>query len=70
MKRLTGAQVFAGPRNARNAKARLERAIVTVAAAREQAVEVSQQRMARVVRVRPTMWHRRRLAQRLKSLAG
>ena len=70
MKRLTGAQVFAAPRNAHKAKERLERAMLMVVVAREQATKISEQRTAQLRRERPTWWQKRRLAERLKSLAG
>ena len=67
MKEMTGAQLFAAPRNARKAKARLERAMVTIVAARERAAEISEQRTAQIRRERPTWWQKRRLAERLSG---
>jgi hypothetical protein len=46
MKTLTGAQLFAPAKRARNAQDRLERAKLVVAAARDRAVETTQQRAA------------------------
>jgi hypothetical protein len=63
LKKMTGAQLFAAPRNARKAKTRLERAMLTIVAARERAVEISEQRTAQVLKVRPTAWQKRRLAR-------
>ena len=42
MKRLTSAQLFAAPKRARNAKARLKHAKLVVAAARERAASTAQ----------------------------
>ena len=63
VKKMTGAHLFAAPRNARKAKTRLERAMLTIVAARERAAEISEERTAQVQRVRPTVWQTRRLAR-------
>ena len=67
MKRLTSAQLFAPPKIARKTKARLERAKLVVAAARERAVETTQQRAAPSMKRFPTVLQRRRLAERLSA---
>jgi hypothetical protein len=46
MKRLTSAQLFGAPKMTRKTKARLARAKLVVAAARDRAVETAQQRGA------------------------
>jgi hypothetical protein len=43
--------------------------MLMVVVAREQATKISGQRTAQVRRERPTWWQKRRLAERLKSLA-
>ena len=65
MKKVTAAQLFATPKNVRKAEARLERAKLTIAAARERAVEITQRHGAQPLRVRPNVLQRRRLAMRL-----
>jgi hypothetical protein len=67
MKKLTGAQLFAPPKMARKTKSRLARAKLVVAAARERAVETTQQRAVPSMKRRPTVWQRRRLAERLSA---
>src|SRR5262249_16306596 len=68
MKRLTSAELFAPPNMARKTKARLERAKLVVVAARERAAGTAQQRAAPPSTMRPpTVWQRRRLAERLSA---
>ena len=67
MKKMTGAQLFAAPTNVRKAKARLERAKSTIAAARERAVEIARGYAAQPLRVRPNVLQRRRLDERLSG---
>jgi hypothetical protein len=68
MKRLTSAQLFAAPKSADNAKARLERAKLVIVAARERAVETAQQCAARPSTMRPpTVLQRRRLVGRFSG---
>jgi hypothetical protein len=70
MKRLTSAQLFAPPkRTRRNRKAKdwLERAKLLIVAARERATETTQQRAVPSMKRPPTVWQRRRLAQRLSA---
>jgi hypothetical protein len=70
MKKLTSAQLFAAPKSARKAKARLARAKSLVAAARERAA-VTAQRYAAQALARPmhppTALQRRRAAERLNA---
>jgi hypothetical protein len=65
MKRLTSAQLFGAPKMTRKTKARLARAKLVVAAARDRAVETAQQRRAPSMKCFPTVLQRRRLAERL-----
>jgi hypothetical protein len=68
MKRLTSGQLFAPPGIRRkDQRARLERAKLVVAAARERAVETTQQRAAPSMKRFPTALQRRRLAERLSA---
>ena len=69
MKTLTGVQLFApGQRGPRKTKDWFERAKLVVAAARERAVETTQQRAVQLSTMRrPTVWQRRRLAERLSA---
>jgi hypothetical protein len=69
MKKLTRAQLFArGQRGPRKTKDWFERAKLVVAAARERAVETTQQRAVQLSTMRrPTVWQRRRLAERLSA---
>jgi hypothetical protein len=67
MKKLTNAQLFAGPRSARKTKARIARAKLVVPAAREWAVEMAQTSAGPPSMRRPTVLQRRRLAQRLSA---
>ena len=65
-KKMTGAHLFGGPTRARKTKARIARAQVLMAAAREPAAEITQRQSA------PRPWrvteaHSRRLAQ-MRSL--
>ena len=41
--------------------------MLVMAAAREEAVEISEQRTAQIRRERPTWWQKRRLAERLSG---
>ena len=63
MKSLTSAQLFAAPKRADKAKARLERAKLVIAEARDRAVETAQQRAMPAMKRPPTVVHRRRVAQ-------
>jgi hypothetical protein len=68
MKKLTSAQFFApGQRGPRKTKDWFERAKLVVAAARERAVETSQQRAVPSMKRFPTVLQRRRLAERLSA---
>ena len=68
MKRLTSTELFAPPGIRRkDQRARLERAKLVVAAARERAVETTQQRAAPSMKRFPTALQRRRLAERLSA---
>ena len=68
MKRLTSTELFAPPGIRRkDQRARLERAKLVVAAARERAVETTQQRAAPSMKRFPTVLQRRRLAERLSA---
>jgi hypothetical protein len=70
MKKLTSAQLFAPPkrtRKIRKTKDWLERAKLIVAAARDRAIETTQQRAAPSMKRRPTVLQRRRLAERLSA---
>ena len=67
MKMLTSAELFASPTRTRKAKEWFERAKLVVAAARERAIETAQQRAAPPMDRRPTVWQRRRLAERLSA---
>ena len=59
MKTLTGVQLFApGQRGPRKTKDWFERAKSVVAAARERAVETTQQRAVPSMKRRPTVWRR------------
>ena len=65
---MTGEQLFAGPKSVRKTKAWLERARLTLVAAREQATEMAMAReKVAPQRMRPTVLQRRRLAKRLSS---
>jgi hypothetical protein len=63
----TNAGPFALPKRKRNTNDWLERAKLVVAAARDRAVEMAQQREAPPMTHRPTVLQRRRLAQRLSA---
>jgi hypothetical protein len=65
MQTLTGAQLFAPPKRAHKTKARLARAKLVVAAARDRAVETARQRPT--PSMKPTLLQRRRLAERLAA---
>jgi hypothetical protein len=65
MKMLTSGDLFAAPRRARNAQEWFERAKLVVAAARDRAVEMAQQREAPSLKRPPTVLQRHRLAERL-----
>ena len=68
MKRLTSTELFAPPGIRRkDQRARLERAKLVVAAARERAVETTQQRAVPSTKRFPTVLQRRRLAERLSA---
>jgi hypothetical protein len=67
MKKLTSAQLFAGPRSARKTKARIARAKLVVAAAREWAAEMAQVSAGPPSTRRPAALQRRRLAERLSA---
>ena len=69
MKTLTGVQLFApGQRGPRKTKDWFERAKLVVAAARDRAAETTQQRAGQFSTLRrPTVWQRRRLAERLNA---
>jgi hypothetical protein len=70
LKKMTAAQLFAVPKKVRNREARLERAKLTMAAAREQAAEMARARAKKYeVLMRPTVLQRQRLAERLSSAA-
>ena len=68
---MTGEQLIAGPKSVRKTKAWLERARLTLAAAREQATEMAmaREKVAPQRVMRPTVLQRRRLAKRLSSTA-
>jgi hypothetical protein len=66
MKMMTREQLFAAPKLARRAKARFDRGMGAVSAARIRAMEIAQQ-CAELPRLTPTASHRRRLA-RLRGL--
>jgi len=70
-KMMTVEQLFAAPKNVRKRDGRLERAKLTLAAAREQATEMAMARdkVAPQRMMRPTVLQRRRLAKRLSSAA-
>jgi hypothetical protein len=65
MKTLTSAQLFAPAKRARRTKDWFERARLVVAAARDRAVEMAQQRPT--PSMRPTVLQSRRLAERLNA---
>ena len=68
MKRLTSAQLFAAPKRAGKAKARLKRAKLVIMAARKRAAETAQQCAVQPSTMRPpTVLQRRRLAERLSA---
>src|SRR5258708_4765052 len=68
MKRLTSAQLFAAPKRAGKAKARLERAKLVIVAARERAAETAQQCAVQPSTMRPpTVLQRRRLVGRFSG---
>ena len=66
MQTLTGAKLFAPAKRKRRAKDWFERAKLVVAAARERAVEMTQQRAVPSLKRFPTVVQRRRLAERLR----
>ena len=69
-KMMTVEQLFAAPKNVRKREARIERAKLTMAAAREQAAEMARARAKKYeVLMRPTVLQRYRLAKRLSSAA-
>jgi hypothetical protein len=69
-KMMTVEQLFAAPKNVRKTEARLERAKLTMAAAREKAAEMPMARAKKSeVLMRPTVLQRHRLARRLSSAA-
>jgi hypothetical protein len=62
MKGLTTAQLFAAPKRADKAKAKLERAKLVIVAARERAAETAQEYVAQLAVMRPpNVLQRRRL---------
>jgi hypothetical protein len=65
MERLTS--LFTPAKRARGGKDWLERAKLVVAAARERAVETTQQRVVPSMKRFPTVLQRRRLAERLSA---
>jgi hypothetical protein len=69
MKTLAVAQLLAAARKKRalKAKDRLERARLVIAAARDRAVETTQQRATPPMKRFPTVLQRRRLAERLSA---
>jgi len=71
MKMLTRAELFGPPkrtRRTRKTKDWFERAKLVVAAARDRAAETTQQRAGQLSTLRrPTVWQRRRLAERLSA---
>ena len=66
MQTLTGAKLFAPAKRKRRAKDWFERAKLVVAAARERAAEMTQQRAVPSLKRFPTVVQRRRLAERLR----
>jgi hypothetical protein len=62
MKMMTREQLFAAPKLARRTKARFDRGMDAVSAARGRAMEIAQQRVA-LPKLIPTSSHRRRLAR-------
>jgi hypothetical protein len=69
-KMMTVELLFAAPKNVRKRDGRLERAKLTMAAAREQAAEMAMARAKKYeVLMRPTVLQRHRLAKRLSSAA-
>jgi hypothetical protein len=69
-KMMTVEQLFAAPKSMRKTEPRLERAKLTMAAAREQAAEMAMARAKKYeVLMRPTVLQRHRLAKRLSSAA-
>jgi hypothetical protein len=67
MKTLRRVQLFASPKRAHKTKDWFERAKLVIAAARERAVETTQQRAVPSMKRPPTVVHRRRLAERLSA---
>ena len=67
MKRLTSAQLFAAPKRAGKAKARLERAKLVIVAARDRAAETAQQCEVQPTMRPPTVLQRRRLVGRFSG---
>jgi hypothetical protein len=67
MQKLTRARLFAGPTMRRKARARLERAKLVIAAARERATDMAQQSPAEPLTMRPSVLQKRRLAERLNA---
>jgi hypothetical protein len=68
MKRLTSAQLFAAPKKAGKAKARLERAKLVIVAARERAAEGAQPCAVQPSTMRPpAVLQRRRLVGRFSG---
>jgi hypothetical protein len=68
MKMMTREQLFAAPKLEGRTKARLERGIVAVSAARARATEIAQQ-CAALPKLIPTASHRRRLARLRASVS-
>jgi hypothetical protein len=67
LKKVTSAELFGAPKSARKTKARIARAKLVVAAAREWAAEMAQLSAAQPLTIRPTVLQRRRLAERLSA---
>jgi hypothetical protein len=67
MKRLTSRELAPPGIRRKDQKARLERAKLVIAAARERAVETTQQRVVPSMKRFPTVLQRRRLAERLSA---
>jgi hypothetical protein len=68
MKSLTSAQLFAAPKRADKAKARLERAKLVIVAARQRATETAQECVAQLAMMRPpNVLQRRRLVGRFSG---
>jgi hypothetical protein len=69
MKKLTRAQLFVAPNKVRKAETRLERGKSAIVVARQRAAEITQRRAAQPLKMYSTVWTRRRLAERFKTLA-